>query len=327
MYRFLYLALLLAMISCRGLEYNVEKIQTGFGPEDMALDFYNEGRPRIIISCSKRKGENTYGKLQYYDLNSGNVVDFVLSNYNTTEIRPHGITRVSTDSTSYLYVISHEKNEGSAIIDKILKFTITPDTLFFVKQWTSEEIDFMDATNDLVVNEKGIIYCTNPTQVGFKEVPAVVGMISQDGKAEVIADGLLYPNGIYLDGNKLYVATAQGNILYKYELDANGKVKEGSRTEEAEIVGGDNITKNGDYLIIANHPSLLRFVLHSRFGTKSPSSVYRYNTLTGESKQIFGPTAKYISASSTGLIYKDYLYISQVFEDYIIKVQFSDLEL
>jgi len=316
----------IGIFSCSNPEYNVEKIITADGPEDMALDLSIDGQPRIIISCSTRKGEDRYGKIQYYDLNDESISDFKITGYNTSPMRPHGINVVTIDSINYLYVISHEWNAEEEMVDYIVKFQISNDSLFFQQKWSSKEIDFMDATNDLHVTESGSIYCTNPTHVGFKEVPAVVGLIRPDGTHEVIADGLAYPNGIFVNGKDLYVATAQGNILYKYQLNDQGTVVKGSKTEAAEITGGDNITMSGDDLIIANHPSLVRFVLHSRYGWKSPSSVYKYNTKSGESKQIFGPSAEYINASSTGLIYEDHLYISQVFEGFILKVPLSELD-
>ncbi len=305
--------------------YQVEKITTAHGPEDMVLDLSIEDNPRIIISCSKRKGKEKYGKLQYYNLNDGSIHDLTIEGYDASAMRPHGITTVTLDSVNYLYAISHEDDANNGLIDKIVKFEIDHNRLLFRQQWTSDEVDLFDAANDLVVNEKGMIYCANPTKVGIQKVPAKIGLVYPDGRSEVIADGLYYPNGIYLDENDLYVATAQGHTLYKYQLDTNGKVKEGTKTAMAEIKGGDNITKSGDNLVIAYHPSVFKFVFHARFGTKSPSSVYTYNIRTREVKQIFGPSSKYISASSTGLIYENHLYISQVFENYIIRVQLSEL--
>ena len=204
--------------SCKCPSYQVEKITTAHGPEDMVLDLSIEDHPRIIISCSKRKGKEQYGKMIYYDLNDGSVHDLTIEGYNASAMRPHDITTVTLDSVNYLYAISHEDDATNGLIDKIVKFEIDHNRLIFRQQWTSDDVDLFDATNDLVVNEKGMIYCTNPTKVGMQKVPAKIGLVYPDGRSEVIADGLHYPNGIYLDENHLYISQVFENYIIRVQL-------------------------------------------------------------------------------------------------------------
>ncbi|MEE9373948.1 MAG: hypothetical protein V3V00_12930 [Saprospiraceae bacterium] len=310
-----------------GKDYNDIKIATGHGPEDLSLDLSQPDNPRILISCSKRKGEDHYGKIQAYDVKSNEVYDLPLKGYDESKFRPHGIFLQDHDTLQYLYVISHEKTgESEKVEDKILKFKTSHRSLEFINTVGSSSTNpLMARTNDLYVSTNDFVYSTNPTDVGFSEVPANVVVIRPNGSSDIVVGGLLYPNGIYVDGNDLYVATAQGDTLYKFKLDQNGIAIEGTKEKVASITGGDNITRNGDELIIAHHPNIYKFVLHSMVGLKSPSAVTSYNIKTGKSKVIYGPSAKDISASSTGLIHDGYLYIAQVFENYIVKVPLTDL--
>ena len=310
-----------------GKDYNETKILTAHGPEDMALDLKNINQPRIIISCSKRNGENRYGKLQYLDINTSEVSDFTLVDYDDEFIRPHGIFLKDKDSTQLLYVISHEmRPEESEMEDKIIQFEVANDTLFYQKTIASSKTNgLMDRTNDLFVTDNGYVYSSNPSQPGYSPIPANVVVMRPDGTSDIVVGGLHYPNGVYVHNNDLYVATAQGNILYKYELDSRGIAINGSKEKVAQIPGGDNITRYNNQLVIAHHPKLYKFVLHSRWGFRSPSGVTTYDLYTGESEMIYGPSAKDISASSTGIIYHGSLYISQVLENFIIKVPVSDL--
>ena len=310
-----------------GKDYSEIKINTGHGPEDLALDLSDENNPRIFISCSKRKGEDRYGKIQALDINSSEVYDMTLIDYNVEAFRPHGIYFSAEDSLHFLYVISHEKaSESEYLEDKIIKFEVSDRQLRYESTIASSiDNSLMDRTNDLHVTENGFVFSSNPTDVGFSEVPANVVVTRPDGTSDISTSGLLYPNGVYVHGNNLYVATAQGNILYKYDLDDNGIAIEGSKKEVAEIMGGDNITRNGDLLVIGHHPNIYKFVTHSMWDFDSPSGVTTYNMKTGESKMIYGPSAKDISASSTGIIYDDHLYIGQVFENFIVKVPLTDL--
>tara|TARA_B100000497_G_scaffold123387_1_gene155959 strand:+ start:272 stop:1285 length:1014 start_codon:yes stop_codon:yes gene_type:complete len=311
-----------------GKDYDDVKISTGHGPEDLALDISNPSQPRIFISCSKRKGDHKYGKIQAFDINTAEVYDMNLIDYDPAPFRPHGIYLVEEDSTQYLYVITHEKEseESEIIEDKIIKFSVNDKNLQFVSTvGSSKSNPLLDRTNDLHVTDNGTVFCTNPTDVGFSEVPANVVVIRPNGSSDIVTGGLLYPNGLYVEGNNLYVATAQENILYQYELNQNGIAVDGSKKEVAHIAGGDNITRYGNQLVVAHHPNIYKFVTHSMWDFDSPSGVTSYDIITGTSKMIYGPSAKDISASSTGLIYNGQLYIAQVFEDYIVKVPLSDL--
>ena len=130
-------------------------------------------------------------------------------------------------------------------------------------------------------------------------------------------DDLGYPNGIILHKGYLYFTTFRGDTLYRCLVNKDGTVSE--KTDIRKIKGGDNITRSGDNLIITNHPKPGKFYGHFLFGCDSPSSVYSYNTLTKKMCQIFSDKGDEISGSSTAIKIDKTLYVSQVFENYILK--------
>ena len=87
------------------------------------------------------------------------------------------------------------------------------------------------------------------------------------------------------------------------------------------MYGYDNITISGNDLIIVAHPKPLKFLAHMKNAAKpSPGITYAVNYNTLASRVIFADDGKRISCNSTGLIYKNKLYIAQVFEPFILEV-------
>jgi len=93
-----------------------------------------------------------------------------------------------------------------------------------------------NAPNDLVIDEKGRIYFTDPRYVGHEPMEqSVMGVykINLDGSVERIIENAGTPNGILVspDQKTLYVASLSGsslltelNALMKYQLDDAGNV-------------------------------------------------------------------------------------------------------
>src|SRR5690349_1364452 len=81
-------------------------------------------------------------------------------------------------------------------------------------------------SNDIVVAGNGDAYVNN---VGFDFMqeqprPGYVGLVRPDGQARVVADGLMFPNGMTMtpDGRTLVVAESYGNCLTAYDIDEDG---------------------------------------------------------------------------------------------------------
>ena len=90
----------------------------------------------------------------------------------------------------------------------------------------------------------------------------------------------------------------------KYKIDFNG--------------GPDNIIKNEYGFYTAIHPSNYLFLRHvSNPKNLSPTQVFKI-TNSRDTKLIYSNVGDEISAGSTGLVYKNTLFISQVFEDFVL---------
>jgi sugar lactone lactonase YvrE len=80
--------------------------------------------------------------------------------------------------------------------------------------------------NDIVVDDRGNAYVNN---IGFEfgqgePRPGWVVLVRPDGQARVVADGLMFPNGMAVtpDGRTLVVAESYASCLTAYDLEADG---------------------------------------------------------------------------------------------------------
>ena len=80
--------------------------------------------------------------------------------------------------------------------------------------------------NDIVVDERGNAYVNNiGFDFGVGEVqPGWVVLVRPDGQARVVADGLMFPNGMAVtaDGRTLVVAESYASCLTAYDIDEDG---------------------------------------------------------------------------------------------------------
>jgi sugar lactone lactonase YvrE len=95
--------------------------------------------------------------------------------------------------------------------------------------------------NDIVVDDRGNAYVNT---VGFdfpggEFRPGNVALVRPDGTAEVVAEGLAFPNGMAVspDGATLLVAESYGNVITGFDIGADGRLS-GRRVWAA--LGEDN---------------------------------------------------------------------------------------
>lgn len=82
------------------------------------------------------------------------------------------------------------------------------------------------AWNDIVVDGRGNVYVNN---IGFdfpggEFAPGLVALVTPDGAARKVADGLAFPNGMAVtpDNATLIVAESYGQALTAFDIEANG---------------------------------------------------------------------------------------------------------
>ncbi|PID91420.1 MAG: hypothetical protein CSA96_08520, partial [Bacteroidetes bacterium] len=295
------------------------KIYVGPGPEDMVLDS-THGNPRLLLSCAARR--DCYG-----DFNEIVALDLIsekphvlprMGEPDSLRFVPHGIFL----KDDLLYVISHEREPD---YHPILLYRVSDSALHFKERIHTS---FQHSPNALCVNEKGQIYLVNDAgkrnsllEKALKLKRASIVRIERRGEAgweaEVVATGLGYPAGINLQQDLLFAGDAVLNRIHVYRI--NGDALQ-ALPPILKLKGNDNLRMYGKQIILAAHSKPLRFVRHARNpDVASPVRVYLSDPETGRSEVLYDGDGSEISAGSTALIYRDKLYICQVFEDFILK--------
>jgi len=300
----------LFLFSCRQPKYSCnteecKKIAVGEGPEDFALDTTSYPHHRMIISSAKRRSDGV-GKVEMLDLKSGTVQE--MKRFGEDQdyfFSPHGIYFQQTDQEHFLWVISHEPNDQ----EWVLKYIVRSDSLIFQQSF---QHPLFKSLNGIAALQDGRFFVSNDNALGGS-----ILICSPDGACEKIAKGLMFANGLHVEGDFLYAATTLGNRVLQFNLQ-----KEFEKRKVTRIKGGDNFSFHEGQLILASHPSYLRFFRHVMKSSKrSPTRIYSIDPLSGEKQLLFEDNGKMISAGATALIYLDDLYISQVFEPYLLKVK------
>jgi sugar lactone lactonase YvrE len=85
--------------------------------------------------------------------------------------------------------------------------------------------------NDIVVDGRGNAYVNN---IGFdfpggEAAPGIVALVTPDGSARQVADGVAFPNGMVVtpDNSTLIVAESYGNKLTAFDIGADGSLSNG----------------------------------------------------------------------------------------------------
>ncbi len=310
------------------------KIMVGSGPEDMALDVSN-GSPRIIVSCDERReGHPDIGSFYSIDLSNNTTVplQIIPSNF---EIHPHGIDVVTIDSISYLYAISHD-GKGLETTHRIVRFKIQNDRLVLDENVILQHA-LLTGPNDLDVLEDGSLYVTNPMPSNDprESTKSILGIgngnvLHYDGKGnwKVVLENMCYPNGVWVHQDKDYLLVANGGCrevaryaIKEGQVDQQDKLS--TKSHAIDIPVGDNLLMdNKGVLWTAAHPCPLKFLDHMKDATvPSPMQVFAMDPLTLKTNLVFQNNGDLISAASTVLHWEDRLYISQVFDPFVLVVE------
>lgn len=296
------------------------KIEVGPGPEDMVLDTMET--PRLLISCSARRDEyKPYGEIEALDLLS--MERAILTRYkepDTLLFHPHGIYL----DGNMLYVISHEREPD---FHPILIYRVHGDSLEFL-----ELVDnfLLNSPNALVTGPEGEIYLVNDSgkrgsimEKVLKLKRASVVSLKKDTlglwNSEYMAIDLGYPAGINRIGNIIYVGDAIQNQIHSYRINENGLAPQASIKG---LKGNDNLRTYQGKILTCCHVKPFKFIGHvKKAENASPVEVFLIDPKNGESQSIFRTDGSQISGGSTAIIYGNDLYISQVFEPFLLKVK------
>lgn len=325
---FLLLASSLILLSSCGplpqlTNYPSKRIMTAYGPEDIVVDSISEEKDRLLISCASRRPIYPDSVNGIYAMDFEDELVYELSRENEPEwlhFHPHGIDVAMINNQAYLYVINHQDDEYG---QNILVYKIHPNKLILD---SIIQHPMIVSPNDVFVCNDGGFFFSN--DAGVRGSKKEIMLLQKKGsvvyfppKADpIMIDAHLgMPNGVYFDGDYLWVSTVMQSKLFRFKKLENAfsereKMAKGLR-------GGDNINPTPNGLLIPTHLKLFAFMRHVKHPEKhSPTVIYQYFHASHKKEILYCNKGDEISAASTALIYKNKLYISQIFEDFILKV-------
>jgi hypothetical protein len=323
------LFLLIFLSSCaKQPVYNGDytRIETGPGPEDIALDTIR-GMERIIVSCSERRSKD-YSRNGFYSfqISSRKLTKLPIESLpKSILLRPHGIDIAMVNGVKTLYCVNHEKNAEDfppAGRQSILVFELLDNKAVFKQQLTDPLII---SPNDICTDYKGGIFVSidsGKINSKWEKLMALKRsfVLHFDGeKWEQVGDKLRYANGVGVKNGRIYITGAQEKNILSYHIDANGSYSD--RQEYPTMKGNDNITFVDDKLVTTAHLDFLKFLKHVKHADEpSPCTVYLMDLRTHKIDTLYLDNGTVMSAASTGLVYNGNLYASQIFNDFILEI-------
>ncbi len=317
--------LVIAMMGCRSIpkETNqaTRRIEMGPGPEDIVLDDFGS-QPRLLVSSMDRRTAEpeTQGGIWSYDLATGETKLLPRMEEPPGIIfRPHGISLQQVDNKLWLWIISHGPEPGQHFVHT---YAVFPDQLVYLQTYTSP---LFRSPNEVYAMPDGSFYLSNDSYTG-KNKELLLGQkkceiirVSREGEAEVVVEKVGMGNGVYEENGFLYVAATRENKVFRYRIEAETPWK---AETTVKCPGPDNLTPSELGLLTVGHAKPLAFVRHAKKPSNiSPTIVYRLDLETGTSEPLFVDKGDQISAGSTVVVWKDKMYISQVFEGWLLEVK------
>lgn len=224
-----------------------------------------------------------------------------------------------------LYVVNHSKPSPKVKENRIEVYAIQGSTLQHTRTISGPELV---SPNDCFATPEGDVYYTNDSgkrgmllEKLFRAKKSTVYRVTPNDKKIQVAKRLAYANGVYVQNDTaktIYISTVQQKGLFKYSTNAK-------RQNLMKVDGQDNVMKCDNYFVVACHPKPIAFLKHAVNPAKlSPTHVWALNIQTGKYQMIFADDGSRVSTGSTGIYYKGKLYVSQVFQPYVLEVDLPD---
>lgn len=303
------LTILFVFLGALSFAQSAEKIIVGSGPEDLLLDTLHQAE-RLIISCDERRDKDSIIQGNIWELNLKTNQKQILPRANEPqnfEFNPHGISLLKTKQAKYLFVVNHYDVYKES---EIIRYLLTPDSLIYEKRFP-----YTSSINSVLALAKNHFIITNDVLLRGKVIEY------KNDTYHTIDKNIKYPNGVNIMDSVVYVSTVISSEIYGYKMQPNGTYKKLGSV--GKVKGADNLRLYNNKLITTSHPRFRKFLKHLKNKKNiSPSEVWEINPFTKQTKLLYQNNGEEISAASTGLIYKNHLYISQVFENFILKIKF-----
>jgi arylesterase/paraoxonase len=296
------------------------------GGEDVTID--RETMTAYVSADDRRAteaGKPVRGEIYALDLARPDAQPAPLTEGTPGDFHPHGISFWrGPDGTKRLFAISHGEDGGQQVLifdvgwnALTLAETITYPELLSPKDLVAVGPRQFYATNERRYREPGLM----ANLEWYLQLP--LGTVSYfDGSTgHIIADGVVFPNGINVsaDGRTVYVAEFLGQNLRIYDRDPGS----GALTLRDTIPVGtflDNIEldENG-VLWIAAHPKVFDLLAHGADpGKRAPSQVLRIDPKRKSVKEVLLDDGTLLSGSSTAAVAGGRMVVGSAFEGKIL---------
>ncbi|MDA3896460.1 MAG: SMP-30/gluconolactonase/LRE family protein [Desulfobacteraceae bacterium] len=298
------------------------KVKVAPGPEDFVLDT-SHGGPRLLVSSHDRRDPETSGGIYYFDIKTEKTSEMLRLDEpdKIAAFKPHGMDIRIDGHRTLLYVIIHdpyaheERLENAVIIYEVIQ-----NHLCFVE--LLEDAELLWSPNDLSVLPSGDIYLTNDIHGSLDMYTRSKSseIVYYDHKAKtwkMVADDIAFANGILAESNRVYVTATLDDQILVFPREENGEL--GTPEQVVHVKGADNLMRYKNSLLTTAHYDDMAFLNHKNNSENyAPSVVFRIRPEMYAKDTVFVDDGKMISAASTAMIYRDKLYISQVFDPYIV---------
>ncbi len=312
---------------------NCYAVDVADGPEDFVFDKWHTS-PRLLISSLDRRDPTQLGDIYFFDLKTGYSNSMLRVNEPDPPLlfRPKGMDIRRTHDKTFLYVIIHNPHYNSKKGKSVIAiYQVLEKELKFVR--LMEDSAHLWSPNDLSVLKNGEIYVTNDYHnelevILGKKSSEIVHFSPKNNRWSVVASDLSFANGILARLDRVFIAASRSNKLIEYQRYNDGTLDKGKTL--IEVKGADNIMPFGRKLLVAAHFNDVAYVRHIKNKEAfSPSVIFLIDPDTGIPeeimKTIYVNDGNQISAASTAFIYKDKLYISQVFGSKIVVCDAMDI--
>lgn len=295
------------------------------GAEDISI---NKVDSFAIISATSRNffpnNKKEKGNLYLIDLKNTDFTPVNLTQNFKKDFAPHGISLFRKDTTTYIAVINHTKEN-----EFIELFSLNNNVLKHKKTFQNKLIK---SPNDIVLINEKEFYFTNDHKYknGFGRLAedylglSLSNVIYFDGTHfKEVSDGIAYANGINYDSNRnlLFVASPRKFLVKVFEKNMDGSL---TFIEDIDCnTGVDNIEfDENQNLWIGAHPNLLHFASYAKGKEKySPSEIIKINYKSKGNytiDQIYLNDGKQMSASTVAAPFNNLIFTGNVMDNHFL---------
>jgi hypothetical protein len=298
------------------------RVKVAPGPEDFVLDTWN-GAPRLLVSSHDRRNPETSGGIYYFNIQTEKTGEMarLYEPDKITAFKPHGMDIRRNGHRTLLYVIIHDPYAHLERLENaIIIYAVNQNNLSFVE--LLEDADHLWSPNDLSVLPSGDIYVTN-------DIHGNMDMLTRSKSSEiafydhmtrqwrVVADDIAFANGILAESDRVYVTAMFDDQVVVFPREEDGNL--GTPKQVVHVKGADNLTRHGKSLLTTAHYDDMAFLNHKNNAeNRAPSVVFRIRPEMYSKETVYVDEGQVISAASTAMIFQEKLYISQVFDPYIV---------